>query len=93
MTEHADTIWYLLIISVNVLGGAFIALLVWSGKGKLGNIDGNIAELKTSHQSLNEKLEKGLERVHERVDSVEREMSMLKGEHNVFHRLIEKVES
>lgn len=87
MSEHSDFLWFLLIVCVSVLGNGFVVVLVWTAKTALGRVNEKLVELYTKQTNIENKLEEGLIRVHNRVDVVKSEVDMLKGANVVLQHL------
>ena len=106
LAQHPDIMWVVIIGLINLIGAigtGLILVVSFSTKRELKHATENQQELKKGQIFMSEKLDKSIERIHDRIDNVKRDVdekinevheqvAELKGEHNVFHRLIEKVD-
>ncbi len=75
--DTLQILWYL----TTLFGTAFIGILVWGAKRELTRIGNGQEALIQDYNLLREKVNESIHLVHERIDKVEREFYMLKGEH------------
>ena len=78
---------------VTLLGGSVVGLLIFGVKRELSRFGKGQEELLQQQTLLVSKFEVAITRVHARIDTIEQEFYMLKGEHNILHRKMEKDEA
>jgi hypothetical protein len=87
MSNHADLLWFLLIVSISILGNGFVVVLIWTAKTSLGRVNEKLVEVTTKQITIESKLDAGLQRVHERVDHVRSDVDLLRGAYGVLRRI------
>lgn len=78
-----DVLWYF----TTIFGGGVIGLLVWGAKRELARIASGQESLIRDQATLRDKVSDSIALVHKRIDSVEQEFYMLKGEHQMVQKM------